>query len=970
MNLNRAIQLKMRINNLLKWQLGLLVYLGTILLLPSTVFAIGRPTYISTTSGKDLFTLSAAGKSATLCIDSKDYQGVIRALKDLKSDIGKVTNNEPEIAFDELPHQNEVVIVGTLGKNQVIDQLVKNKKLDIKGISGKWEAFSIQIVENPFPGVDKALVIAGSDKRGTIYGIYDLSEQIGVSPWYYWADVPVRKAQNIYVKRGVYTAGEPAVQYRGIFINDEAPALTDWCNAHFGGFNHQFYEKVFELILRLKGNFLWPAMWGKAFYDDDPMNAAMADEYGVVIGTSHHEPMGRAHDEWKRYGKGKWNYDTNPDVLKKYWTEGFKRLGSNESVVTIGMRGDGDEPMSEESNIHLLENIVKDQRSIIADISKKDVSKTPQVWALYKEVQDYYDKGMRVPDDVTLLLCDDNWGNVRKLPLLNAPKRSGGFGMYYHFDYVGGPRNYKWLNTNQIERTWEQMHLSYDFGVDKLWIVNVGDIKPMEYPVSFFLDMAWDPNKWNPENLNGYTISWCKQQFGEKHAAEIAELLASYTKYNARRKPELLSPSTYSLVNYSEAERVVVEYNDLSKRAMRIYDQLPAEMHDAFDQLVLFPIQACANLNEMYVAAGQNKLYAKQGRNNTNSVARKVKMLFVNDSVLTKSYHSQIANGKWNYMMSQTHIGYTNWQQPNVQVMPYVQEIAVPEKADMRLTVEETENFCSQNKDEIALPEFDSLTDQQRYIDIFNGGKTAFDFKIKAVDGWVKISENTGFVQENKRIWVSIDWAKLKTGKHDSFLEISDANGKTFIVGITARKCETVHFSRVAFAESNGCVSIEAEHYSRVKNNEFLSWKTIPNLGRTLSGVTTFPVTAATEAYNGAVLEYDVFLQNSGEAKLTLFLSPTLKYNENKGLRYAVSIDGSEEQIVNFNQKQTDSEWENWAANNIVHSVTIHKIEKPGLHTIRYRVLDAGVVLQKLVLDFGDAKPCYLGVPESKNLFK
>ena len=940
------------------------------IVLPFSAFGFSSKPFVSEKAIIDAFPMVVLGKSVPILVDSVDFPGVLRAVQDLQTDICKVSGTMPSCSRKIAPKSRQIIIIGTVGKNVAIDHLIQLGKINPIDITGKREKFIIQTIANPMKGIDEALVIAGSDKRGTIYGIYELSEQIGVSPWYYWADVPVRKAQNIYVKRGVYTAGEPAVQYRGIFINDEAPALTDWCNAHFGGFNHQFYEKVFELILRLKGNFLWPAMWGKAFYDDDPMNAAMADEYGVVIGTSHHEPMGRAHDEWKRYGKGKWNYDTNPDVLKKYWTEGFKRLGSNESVVTIGMRGDGDEPMSEESNIHLLENIVKDQRSIIADVSKKDASKTPQVWALYKEVQDYYDKGMRVPDDVTLLLCDDNWGNVRKLPLLNAPKRSGGFGMYYHFDYVGGPRNYKWLNTNQIERTWEQMHLSYYFGVDKLWIVNVGDIKPMEYPVSFFLDMAWDPNKWNTENLNGYTISWCKQQFGEKYAAEIAELLASYTKYNARRKPELLSPSTYSLVNYSEAERVVAEYNDLSKSAMRIYDQLPAEMHDAFDQLVLFPIQACANLNEMYVAAGQNKLYAKQGRNNTNSVARKVKMLFVNDSVLTKRYHSQIANGKWNYMMSQTHIGYTNWQQPNVQVMPYVQEITVPEKADMRLTVEETENFCSQNKDEIALPEFDSLTDQQRYIDIFNGGKAAFDFKIKAVDGWVKISENTGSVQENKRIWVSIDWAKLKTGKHDSFLEISDANGKTFMVGITARKCEATHFSRVAFAESNGCVSIEAEHYSRAKNNEFLSWKTIPNLGRTLSGVTTFPVTAATEAYNGAVLEYDVFLQNSGEAKLTLFLSPTLKYNENKGLRYAVSIDGGEEQIVNFNQKQTDSEWENWVANNIVHSVTIHKIEKPGLHTIRYRVLDAGVVLQKLVLDFGGAKPCYLGVPESKNLFK
>lgn len=960
------MSLKLKINTLLKRQL---ICLGIILFFHSTTSAIGRSTYISTSSGKGLFTLSAFGKSTTLCINTKDYPGVIRALKDLKTDIGKVTDIEPNIIFDKLPSQKEVVIVGTLGKSPVIDQLVKNGKLDISKIEGKWEVFSIQTIENPFPNIDKALVIAGSDKRGTIYGIYDLSEQIGVSPWYYWADVPVRKHQNIYVKRGSYSAGEPAVQYRGIFINDEAPALTDWCNANFGGFNHLFYEKVFELILRLKGNFLWPAMWGKAFYDDDPMNAKVADEYGVIIGTSHHEPMGRAHDEWRRYGRGKWNYATNSDELKRFWTDGFKRLDSTESVVTVGMRGDGDEPMSQESNIRLLENIVKDQRAIITNLSKKDASKTPQVWALYKEVQDYYDKGMRVPDDITLLLCDDNWGNVRKLPLSDAPKRTGGYGIYYHFDYVGGPRNYKWLNTNQIERTWEQMNLACDFGVNKLWIVNVGDIKPMEYPISFFLDMAWNPKNWNPGNLNEHAINWCKQQFGEKQANEIAELIALYTKYNSRRKPELLSPETYSLINYREAENVVANYNRLAQRAEDIFNQLPAEMHDAFDELVLYPIQACANLNQLYVTAGQNQLFAKQGRNNTRETAQQVRQLFSNDSLLSKRYQTQIANGKWNYMMSQTHIGYTYWQQPEVQVMPKVTEIQVPYNADMRLTAEETEAFCSRNNDTISLPAFDSFTNPKYYIDLFNGGEASYDYNIKPKDSWVQLSVRKGNILYSSRIWVSIDWTKIKEGRHKSELKVSDSKGKTFTVKIDATKYKPLQLNRPTFAESNGCVSIEAEHFSAAINTNSLSWKVIANLGRTLSGVTTFPVAAKAVTYKDVLLEYDVFLQQGGNAKLTLFLSPTLKYNENKGLRYAVSIDRAEEQVVTFNQKQTDPEWEQWVANNIIQSVTIHKIVNPGLHTIRYRVLDAGVVLQKLVLDLGGAKPCYLGVPESKNLF-
>ncbi len=393
-----------------------------------------------------------------------------------------------------------------------------------------------------------------------------MSSQIGVSPWYWWADVPVVPRNNIYVKAGAYTDGEPAVKYRGIFLNDEAPALSGWTDEVFGGFNSKFYAHVFELILRLKGNFLWPAMWGNALYDDDPLSGALADEYGIVLGTSHHEPMGRAHVEWSRYGTGPWNYDKNQAVLREFWRGGMERMKDFETIVTVGMRGDGDEPMSEQSDIALLERIVRDQRKIISQVTGARAEKTPQVWALYKEVQDYYDKGMRLPDDVTLMLCDDNWGNVRKLP---AP--GSGYGMYYHFDYVGGPRNYKWVNISPVQRIWEQMNLTYRYGVDRIWIVNVGDLKPMEYPISFFLDMAWNPDRFNENNLFDHTEQWCAQQFGEKWASEAARLIDLYTKYNRRVSPELLDANTYSLENYDEFERVLEEYRALLIDAMRLY---------------------------------------------------------------------------------------------------------------------------------------------------------------------------------------------------------------------------------------------------------------------------------------------------------------------------------------------------------------------------------------------------------------
>ena len=433
----------------------------------------------------------------------------------------------------------------------------------------------------------------------------------------------------------------------------------------------------------MKGNYLWPAMWQpRMFYVDDPQNAILADEYGVVIGTTHHEPLTRAHAEWGKFGDGEWNYNSNPENLKKFWTEAMERLGDKEALVTIGMRGDGDEAMSEDTAIETLEKVVKDQRQIIADVTGKPAEETPQLWALYKEVQDYYDRGMQVPDDVTLLLCDDNWGNIRKLPALNAKPRKGGYGIYYHFDYVGGPRNYKWINNTQIERVWEQMHLAYEHNVKDIWIVNVGDIKPMEFPINFFLDYAWDPDQWNADNLQDYYSKWAEQQFGKQYANEIADLVKTYTKYNARRKHELLNIPVYSLTNFNEADNMLANFKALEKKALELKEKLPKEYLDAYYHLVEHPVVASANLNELYIDAEKNKLYAEQGNPKANEYAKKVKELFVKDSLITKYYHEELAGGKWNGIMSQTHIGYTYWQQPRYNNIP--ETILVDENTEIK----------------------------------------------------------------------------------------------------------------------------------------------------------------------------------------------------------------------------------------------------------------------------------------------
>ncbi len=611
--------------------------------------------------------LIVPGQRIVLVVAPGETPAVRRAAADLRGDLSAVGGQAVTVA-DALPAEAPVaVIAGTLGISPLIDALVRAGKLDVSGLAGQWEGHVEQVVERPAPGIARALVIAGSDRRGTVFGLYDISAKIGVSPWSYWADVPAERHARLWLTAG-RVADRPAVKYRGIFLNDEDPALGGWARARFGKLDHRFYEKVFALILRQKANFLWPAMWGKSIWEDDPASAPLAEEMGVVLGTSHHEPMGRAHVDWQRGGKGPWDYTKNADRLRQFWREGMLRRGKAETLVTVGMRGDGDEPMTQGTATTLLEKIVADQRAIIADTTRRPAAETPQVWALYKEVQDYYDKGMRVPDDVTLLFSDDNWGNIRRLPDPAAGPRKGGYGVYYHFDYVGGPRNYKWIDTNNIARVWEQMSLAHEAGADRLWIVNVGDLKPMEFATSFFLDMAWNPARMTAAAMERYPAEWAGRQFGPALARPIGDLLAGYGQMAARRKPELIDADSYSP---GEWARLVAAWSALESDARRVGRRVPAERRDAWYELVMHRIEAMANLHRMYRAVAQNRAAALAG--NATAAARhgeEAKRLFANDAAIRRRYEVETAGGKWTQMMAQTHIGYTGWQQPEADVMP------------------------------------------------------------------------------------------------------------------------------------------------------------------------------------------------------------------------------------------------------------------------------------------------------------
>ena len=581
------------------------------------------------------------GTSDTITYDPLDWKGVRMAVENLRHDLKAVTGSA-----------NAPVVVGTIGKSK----LAKKYKRQSKELQGKWEQYLI------FTDKGK-LVILGSDKRGTIYGIYELSRQIGVSPWYWMADAPIQKHDQLFAKSGIYTDGEPKVKYRGIFINDEWPSFGTWCKNQFGGINSKAYARIFELMLRLKANYFWPAMWDSRFNEDDPLSPQLADDMGIVMGTSHHEPMMRAHKEYvyRKDSIGAWDYATNKANLDRFFEEGLERNKAYDNLITIGMRGDGDVAMgngNDEDNMKTLKDVVDGQREIIERVYKKPASEVPQLWAIFTEVQRYYDAGFTVPDDVTLLFCDNNWGYIRRTGPEKEQARKGGMGMYYHIDMNGGPWNDRWINTTTAAKIREQLNLAYQTGIDRIWIINVGDLKPKEMPIDFIMHYAWNPDDYPADKIDQYMVDWARSIFGGEYAREIADIVTEYSNMNLERKPEVQRVGIYS-VETGEAQRMFNRWDELEKRTLSLSKKMPAEMQDAFYQLVEYPAVASAGVAKIYLAATLGDSITMQ-------------TLFERDKQMTDKYNKVIAGGKWDGMMLDKHIGYRMWSMPNENTLPQV----------------------------------------------------------------------------------------------------------------------------------------------------------------------------------------------------------------------------------------------------------------------------------------------------------
>lgn len=941
-------------------------------------------------SDKNWFTLVDHGKAADICISDQDFKGVAIAARALTGDIELVTGVKP--CLKSRAEGDLIVIAGTLGKNEWVDQLVSEGKLNVDGIMGKWETYVMETMNKPLPGIKKALVIAGSDKRGTIYGIYKLSEIIGVSAWVWWADSYPAKKVELMIADGRIESKEPSVQYRGIFINDEEPCFGGWCYEKFGGINSKMYVHVFELILRLKGNFMWPAMWGKSINIDDPESPRLADEYGIVMGTSHHEPMMRAQKEWTVLGDhygghANWNYQRNKKGLYRFWEDRIRENKDYEKLVTVGMRGDGDEEMTKggaiEEIIALYEEIVKDQREILAKHINPDVTKVPQVWCLYKEVEEFYSAGMKIPEDITLMLCDDNFGNVRHLPMGEMRNHKGGFGMYYHFDYVGGPYSYKWINNMPLQKTWEQMTMAYDYGVRKVWIVNTGDLKPMEFPIEYFLDLAYDIEKWGQRNkTEEYTYFWAKKEFGEEFAKDTARVLRGYTKLNGRRKPENLFPDVYHPVHYEEGDRVVREYEEVAHLAQELYNRLPEEKKDAFYQLVLYPAKASYLICKFHVNTAKNLLFAKQGKNMANRCARIVNDCFVKDLMLSDYYNHEMAGGKWNHMMDQAHIGQTGWRSSEVNIMPALKMVTTQMGPRMIVTV--PDDMTAYTLGTAKLPDFTNIGNEVYAITIGNGGDSPVGYRLTADSDFIRLKvegqEDTAYVSgvltgssaEDTKILVAVDWNRVPDGQVNEGTITVEGNGRTVTIQVKSVRYDTKDLPAMTFIDTHGVVSIEAEHYAENASIGGGEWLVIEDYGRSLSSMKVFPTTlsARTPGVDAPYLEYR--FTSKSEDKVTVYTcsAPTNNLSADTGMKFAISIDGQKPKLVETFDKVTPvgrgKVWDTGVMLNCRISKTMHKLKNTRVHTIRLYMVDAGFVLQKLVIDSGrNLLDSFLGPQES-----
>ncbi|KAK2675019.1 hypothetical protein RAB80_010003 [Fusarium oxysporum f. sp. vasinfectum] len=920
---------------------------------------------------------------ASIVVDQSDYPGVIRAARDLAQDFARVTKGDASplivISSDSDYYKIQTktaIVVGSVASSGIIKTLAQQGKLDTQAIDGKWETFSTNIIDQPLGKCEKALVIAGSDKRGAIFGIYTLSEQIGVSPWYWWADVPPKHHEEIYATEKQTVHGEPSVRHRGIFLNDEAPALTGWVREKFGGYNSKFYVKVFELLLRLKANFLWPAMWpgypnpGASFFTDDPLNQKFADEYGIVISTSHHEPMQRLSNEWfAENPDGSWNWLTNKQKITEFFEHGASRAKGCDSYFTLGIRGEYDKKMLAEDPAAVVQDAIETQRQVVKKVYGSEDA-VPQLFAIYKEVQSMFETGrLSVPEDVTLLFQDDNFGTIRRLPTKEEAKRKGGAGVYYHLQYVGDPRSYKWINTNSLGKVWHQLQQAYHHNARQIWVFNVGDLKPQEIPISFAMALAWDINSIKHDTLSQFFSQAAEREFGSVLADEVGSIWHRHDRLLALRKHEHIEPDTFSVLHYREADSVYRRWKELLDDAENLQARVSEEQKAASFQLVLHPTKASYIYNKVRWSQALNKLYARQRRNSANTYAQIALDAFDQDFTLSEEYHS-LLDGKWNHILMQPHYGYEDtWHAPSRDMIGglcFVQkrQNSNPIVGQMGVAVEGHEGVRPGRINE------ESERTHPSRRDLVPGLTLRPMSRASALDQAVECFGVLVPGEDDARVDISVDWGQVPDDFNEEVLidvQSQEGDFEQVHLPINGRR---VPNSFKGFVEQDGFVSIPATDCPIET-----PYLVLPDAGRLESGsLTLAPGTDSDDSVPYVHYPFYLFTETSN-ATLVLYFGTTLDLSSEDILTYDIRINEEQSQSYPLQKRTPESEknaadkgWasaDGWffaASDNVW--VREHEFNLgAGAHTLHVRLGHANMLLEKIVVDCGGVAKSYLGPP-------
>lgn len=955
-----------------------------------------------------------------ICLEQSAFPGVIRVTEKVAHDVELVSGKKPQILVEkEIPETLEssgedwTIIAATKGKSSFLKKLEEAGSAELKELEQKRECYAWIFPEIKNRTKSNLLVIAGSDKRGTIYGLFHLSEMLGVSPFVDWCGLMPPKQEKIELREDMACISkEPSVRYRGFFINDEWPAFGNWCNHNFGGFNAKAYDHVFELLLRLKGNYLWPAMWSARFADDGPglLNAELADEYGIITGMSHHEPCLRQGEEYK-YLRGKnsvygdaWNFRTNREGITKFWEDGLKRSGKFENVITVGMRGEADTAImgknaTLEDNIQLLRDVLKTQKKLIQEHVNPDLTRVPRMIALYKEVEEFFygdekTKGLMGAEeleDVILMLCDDNYGNLRTLPTEEMRKHAGGYGMYYHLDYHGWPVSYEWINSSYLPKIWEQMSMAYDFGVRELWMVNVGDIATQEFPLSFFLDMAYDFDRWGSRALNctqEYTRKWVRQQFGsveEETQDTIADILEQYTKIIHRRRPEALNPETYHPVQEKESSRIFEEAEQLLKKLQDVYETIektnPQNL-SAFIALVYYPAFGTMNLVKMQILAGWNHYYANLGAVCANDYVDEVERCMEQDRKAVEMYH-QMDQGRWYGMGMSQHIGFTHWNEDECR-NPVVMRVIPLKKRSILVAADGTAQHAEGSPwldNTMKLKDFLNPDCTRASVTLYSRSDLKAEYKVLKKPGWLSVEPMEGWLdgvsQKKVRLNLTLIKQRLPETNQDTIqdsLEIATPEGKCEIT--VPVYTGNLQDKKNVFVDTMGYLSIEAAHYVNSVPGNYkdrqVKFENLQGYGKTNSAMKAFPSDACTvPGQDAPYLEYQFVLEESGTYEAEFYMQPSNPVTRENQLLYAVRINEEMTETVNAVEKdyQVGDQAEKWAEGVLsqIRRQTVSIKCRAGFNTLRVYHVTPGFVLEKIVIYPMGEKPeeSYLGPAET-----